>query len=154
MVKRRWAILRDVMSLIPGDLPCRYDTGENFGLDPVEYGREDAISNEYFSRSAYDTAYSKTAFPSCYRGYYSDCTFNAEMDFPVSTVAHVLSLVNGAIGKTFNGYKGGLNMFTDGTLVWGGCTSHSSTGDDRQVMGVEIIDGECIIKTSRDESND
>lgn len=139
--------LRDMLGLMPPDMLCRYDTGENFGLSPVEYSRGDAWDDPEWGHPEYDIADSETAYPSCYRGYYSDCTFNAETGYPESTVGHVLSLVNGAIGKTFNGYKGGMYTFTDGTLVWGGCTSHSSTGDSRQVIGAEIVDGVCVIKT-------
>lgn len=143
--------LRDVLSLIPPETPCRYDTGENFGLSKVVYEVTPAYESEYFSDPEHDSAYSKTAYPSCYRGYYSDCTFNADKSYPESNVGHVLGMVIGAIGKTFDGYKGGLNTFTEGTLVWGGLTSYESTGCNSQVVGVEVSDGVCIIKTQKDD---
>lgn len=146
--------LRDILSMLPVDMACRYDTGHNFGLDPVRYVVEpEYISEKYpeWNRPAYDSASSKTAYPSAYRGYYSDCTFNASRDYPESTVGHVLDLINGAIGKTFDGYKGGLNRFGEGTPVWGGGTSHSRCGDSEMVVGVEVRDGVCVLLTGKEE---
>lgn len=142
--------LRDILSMLPSEMPCRFDTGENFGLEPVEYQVIPAYESDYFSDPANNSAHSATAFPSSFRGYYSDCTFNASKDYPESTVGHVLSLINGAIGRMFDGYKGGLNTFTEGTLVWGGDTSHSSTGNNAMVVGVEQIDGVCVLKTKEE----
>ena len=144
--------LRDVLSLMNPSIPCTFDTGHELGTEPAEYGREPAYESSFdpsWNTPEHDTASGKHAYPSCYRGYYSDCTFNASERYPRSTVGHVLELVEGAIGKTFNGYKGGLNTFGDSTLVWGGGTSHSSCGDSEMVVGVELIDGVCVLKTSR-----
>ena len=109
--------LRYLLATMPPDTPCRFDTGHHFGL----------------------------AFPSSYRGYYQDCCFNASTDYEQSNVGHVLGLVEGAIGKSFQGYKGGVFAFDTGTLVWGGSASHSDTSD-RMVSGAEIVDGVCIIQ--------
>ena len=139
--------LRDMLGNLDPAMPCEYDTGHHFGNAPVEYEKEPAYESEYYSHPEHDCSRSETAYPSCYRGYYADCTFNASKMFDTSTVAHVLALVNGAIGKTFDGYKGGLNDFTENTLVWGGGTSHSDTCGSDMVVGVEVVDGVCVIKT-------
>ena len=139
--------LQDVLSLMPADMPCRYDTGDDFGLSPVEYKEIGPYSSRWYSHEGYSEASSETAYPSAYRGYYADCTFNAASGFPVSTVGHVLAMVNGAIGRSFDGYKGGVNAFTRGTLVWGGSTSHSGVGDNEMVIGAEVQDGICVLKT-------
>ena len=63
--------LRDVLALLPSDMPCKFDTGHNFGMDPVEYTKEPAYeSTEHpdFSTPEYDVAFSKTSYPSAYRG--------------------------------------------------------------------------------------
>lgn len=143
--------LRDVLALLPKEMPCRYDTGENFGLDPVEYDTREAINMPGYSQPECFDAGSATAYPSSYRGYYSDCTFNASASYELSNVGHVLSLVDGAIGKSFEGYKGGVYEFTRGTLVWGGSSSHSSTRAGGMIVGCEVVDGVCIVKTKMDD---
>lgn len=142
--------LRDILSTLPADMPCRYDTGHNFGLQPVEYIQGHAWDDPRYGDPECDIAQSASAYPSCYRGYYADCTFNADLTYPISTVGHVLSLINGAIGKTFEGYHGGLYLFEDGTLVWGGGTSHGNSSDCLMVIGVEVVDGVCILKTEQE----
>jgi hypothetical protein len=143
--------LRDMLGLMTSDMPCKFDTGHNFGLGSVKYTEEPAYEDPKYGQPAYHYAGSESAYPSSYRGYYSDCTFNACTSFEESTVSHVLTLVNGAIGKSFNGYKGGVNEFKDSTQVWGGSTSHESCGDSAMIIGVEVIDDICILKTKEDE---
>lgn len=143
--------LRDELSKLDESIPCRYENGFNFGYEPVDFRDEEAWEGHGISVPAHVTAFSKTSYPSCYRGYYADCTFNAEKEFPVSTVGHVLKLVNSAIGKSFNGYKGGVNKFEDSTLVWGDGTSHDRTVDSSMVTGVKVVDGVCLIETTQEE---
>ena len=143
--------LRDVLALLPPEMPCRFDTGENFGLDAVECVTQEAINLGSYSQPECVQAESATAYPSSFRGYYSDCTFNASVAYELSNVGHVLALVDFAIGKSFEGYKGGVYKFTRGTLVWGGSSSHRSSVDGGVVVGCEVIDGVCIIKTKQDD---
>ena len=143
--------LRDMLGNLDPTMPCEYDTGHHFGNDPVEYEKEPAFEGQVLSCPEHDRARSETAYPSCFRGYYADCTFNASKTFERSTVGHVLGLVNGAIGKTFDGYKGGLNDFTENTLVWGGGTSHSDTCNSDMITGFEVVDGVCVLKTKAEE---
>lgn len=72
-----------------------------------------------------------------YRGYYSDLAIE-----PVArefgTVADGLEILRGAVGTTFEGYKGGEYRMGSRTLVWvdtyGTCT-------EQGVTGVEVMDG-------------
>lgn len=50
-----------LLSKFPKHVSCKYDTGENLGRHPSTIGER--------------------ARPSCYRGYYEDCTFNASPSF-------------------------------------------------------------------------
>ena len=143
--------LNDILSFLPSEMSCVCDTEVNFGLEPITYSKEPPYSNQYYSHDGYYYAHSKTAYPSCYRGYYCDCTLNASKEYPESNVGHVLEMVREAIGKSFDGYKGGINHFSSGTLVWGGTTSHAETGDYRMIVGVEVIDEKCVIQTKVEE---
>ena len=77
-----------------------------------------------------------------YRGYYSDLAFRTNME-PV-TVGDVLAELKSALGKTFEGYKGGDYLMTEGTPLW---VSEHGECSDRAVMGVEMRDGFAVLLT-------
>ena len=54
--------------------------------------------------------------PESYRGYYSDLAFEPSSD-PVSA-ADLLAICRGALGQTFEGYKGGDFVMSDDTPLW------------------------------------
>ena len=143
--------LQDALGLLPQDMPCTCDDGANFGDSPVTYEELEPYTSEYYSHNGYSEPSSDTAYPSAYRGYYCDCTFNLDPGYAVSTVGHVLAMVNEAIGRSFDGYKGGVNEFTRGTLVWGGSTSRSSSGDSRMIAGIKVMDDTCVLLTRTEE---
>lgn len=147
--------LKDMLSLMNEDVPIQWDTGHNFGIGEVIWKRHPAQEIKGpgydYSHNGYDYVDSDYAYPSCYRGYYSDCTFNCSTGYPVSNVGFVLNhLVIPSIGKTFEGYKGGQFLFTEGTIVWGGSSSHSSTGDFRFLSGVKVQDEMIILETTEE----
>lgn len=130
--------LADILSLADPAMPISWDTGHQFGNDTVTWETEEPFEHERYSQPGYDQADSTSAHPSCYRGIYSDCTFNCSSVFDRSTVGHVLRMVNETIGKSFSGYKGGVYEFNRGTPVWGADTSWGSTGDSRVLTGFKI----------------
>lgn len=148
--------LKSALSLLDESMPIQWDTGTNFGIGGVIWKRQppqEIRGPGYdFSHDGYDYVDSDYAYPSCYRGYYSDCTFNCSYGYPMSNVGFVLNnLIIPTIGKTFDGYKGGLNTFTEGTIVWGGESSHSSIGDSRFLSGIRINDGIVVLDTTQED---
>lgn len=53
--------------------------------------------------------------PHSYRGYYQDLAFEAASNI---TVAEMLAAARGALGQTFEGYKGGEYKMGEYTEVW------------------------------------
>lgn len=144
--------LVDVLSLAESTMPIMWDTGEHFGEAPLVWDEHDELESRIYSQPAYESASrSQHAYPSCYRGYYSDCTFNCNENYPLANVAHVLNIARQAMGRSFEGYKGGVYQFGPGTLVWGGTTSHGSTGNSRMLMGFDVTGGIMILKTAEEE---
>ena len=81
--------------------------------------------------------------PDSYRGYYEQLAFSCRGDG--ATVADVLAHARSAMGRVFEGYKGGKFVMHENTLVWGG--SYGTSSDGRMIMGVEnTLDG-VIIRT-------
>lgn len=75
-----------------------------------------------------------------YRGYYSDLAFD---DCDKATVGDWLNECRGALGKTFEGYKGGDFLMAENTPLWSaqyGCTG-------RAIMGLTQVDNWTIILT-------
>lgn len=143
--------LADILALADPATPIEWDSGHQFGNDEIKWGNHPAFESDIYSQPAYDYAQSATAHPSCYRGYYSDCTFNCSTEFERSTVGHVLGMVQAAIGRSFSGYKGGVYDFDRGTLVWGGGTSHHSTDSDRCLTGFRV-EGDVLVLTTGEDA--
>lgn len=147
--------LIDMLKVIDRKMPIMWDTGHHFGNEPVTFSADEGFTSEFYSQGPTDEADSDTAHPSCYRGYYSDLTFNCSTEFEPSTVGHVLDMAIATEGKTFSGYKGGDNFMSRGSMVWGGSTSWSSTGDSAMLTQVTVVwtsgdEAACILITSSD----
>lgn len=85
-----------------------------------------------------------------YRGYYSDLAIEWRFDEPTGiTAGQLLDALRGAVGKTYQGYKGGDYEMGRRTPVW----VAASWGDcsDVFVSGVEHGDGIVILTTGREE---
>lgn len=64
--------------------------------------------------------------PHSYRGYYSDLAFEADFT-KTKSATELYNLLEGCLGTTFEGYKGGEYTMTKDTLVWianYGCEGH------------------------------
>lgn len=80
--------------------------------------------------------------PHSYRGYYSDLAF--ESGAP-PTVAEFKTTVNGTIGETYEGYKGGDFVMAGDTPLWS--ASYGCTG--RAIVGI-IIAPERVTLVTKD----
>jgi rhodanese-related sulfurtransferase len=140
--------LIDILTLVDPDTKVVWDTGENFGMGSITVEEMPAIDSEY-SQDSYEVVDSDTgeAYPSCYRGFYDELTFNCSHGYAVSTAANVLELAKAADGRSFGGYKGGVFYMDRGTPVWGGSSSWSSTAGDRQLIGFELNGDILTLKT-------
>jgi hypothetical protein len=78
-----------------------------------------------------------------WRGSYREIAFTYEADGIPPTVEKVLSELKGAIGKTYEGYKGGDFVMGRRTPVW---VAEWGTSGDTGVVGVEIANGICFIR--------
>jgi len=78
-----------------------------------------------------------------YRGYYSDLAFEAGE----STTNKVLEVARNALGKTFEGYKGGDFTMTKITPLF--VASYGCCGD--KLMGFEVVDGSLVAITDEDD---
>ncbi len=77
-----------------------------------------------------------------YRGYYEMIAIDySNEDMPVS---EFLEKIQDAIGETFEGYKGGNFKMNRQTPVW---ASEYGASSGIGVIGVENIDGYCVLKT-------
>lgn len=76
-----------------------------------------------------------------YRGYYSDLAFDVTAG-PV-TVSDFLDQLRQALGRTFEGYKGGDFAMKDDTPLW--CASYGCCG--AAIMGPVTGDGKLILAT-------
>ena len=63
-------------------------------------------------------------YPHSYRGYYEDLAFEPAK---FSQVREMLAQANGAMGKTFTGYKGGEYVMDKNTATW--IAEHGSSGE-------------------------
>ena len=79
--------------------------------------------------------------PHSYRGYYSDLSF-APTDAEV-TVGSLLTACEGALGKTFTGYKGGDFVMESNTPLW--AAHYGSCGD--AIIAHELKDGTLFLIT-------
>ena len=72
--------------------------------------------------------------PASYRGYYEDVAFVPAED---TTVGEMLQHARGALGQTFEGYKGGEYLCNDYTDCW---ISHWGTTERAQKLGHTLLD--------------
>ncbi len=86
--------------------------------------------------------------PLSYRGYYSDLAFGYDGP-PATTVADVLTEARAAMGRGFEGYKGGNYIMHENTLVW--VASYGTSSDGRRILGVSLSGGHVIVLTAPEE---
>lgn len=84
--------------------------------------------------------------PSCiasYRGHYDHLALGWAVDAPTPPVSEIVQLLRGAIGKRFDGWKGGTYLMGPATPVWvdrpGQCTSTAIVAVERQQAEGEDI---------------
>jgi hypothetical protein len=65
----------------------------------------------------YGLGYMCPGIPDSYRGYYNQLAFGIQ-DETQPTVAEVLAWARNAVGKTYEGYKGGTYTMTTDTKLW------------------------------------
>ena len=79
-----------------------------------------------------------------YRGFYDQLALGYDIKGGAPLVSDLLSLYRSAVGKVFEGYKGGEYLMTEDTLVWVSNIGEScSTG----VTGVLYLNGSVVIQT-------
>ena len=76
-----------------------------------------------------------------YRGYYSDLAIEP-VSGPFGTVAEGLEILRGAVGQTFEGYKGGDYRMTNRTLVW---VEHYGNYSGQGVTGIGVVEDVVVI---------
>lgn len=74
-----------------------------------------------------------------YRGYYSDLAFSPERP---TTVGAFLEACRSALGKTFEGYKGGDFVMDESTPLWIAPYGEST---DRAIIGSSIVNGTFVL---------
>lgn len=79
-----------------------------------------------------------------YRGYYSDLAFEQELK-PV-TVGEVLADLKAALGKTFEGYKGGDFLMGENTPLW---VSSWGSSSGLAVVDLLVIEGRAVFITKQ-----
>lgn len=84
------------------------------------------------------------ADPHSYRGYYSDLSFETESG--LSTVAQISALLKTALGKTFEGYKGGDFVMGEDTPLW---SSTYGINSGIALMAVDVVNDCAIIRTKQ-----
>jgi hypothetical protein len=97
----------------------------------------------------FDFAYFVPDALKSWRGDYSQLALGfreRSTEKPAPKVAEVLSLLQGALKKTFEGYKGGDYQMSERTPVWmdnWGEVSHTA------IVGVQFVDGYVVLQTWR-----
>lgn len=76
-----------------------------------------------------------------YRGYYSDLALDWR-ESPTD-VEGLLSMCQGALDSTYEGYKGGDFVMDERTPLW--AAPYGSSG--RAIMGLEVVDGVAVLET-------
>jgi hypothetical protein len=84
-----------------------------------------------------------------YRGYYEDLSLDYQIESTEKTVKELLVIFENAIGKTFQGYKGGDFTMNSKTLVW--VAQYGSCG--RMLIDIQSKDGITLIITKDDEDD-
>ena len=88
--------------------------------------RLEKLPSEKIIKRAFKNAHS-------YRGFYEDLAFEPAENL---TVRELLEIANGALGKTFSGWKGGHFLMTKDTSVW--IANEGDTSDD--MLGPMLLD--------------
>lgn len=114
----RLAHFIDLLKAVPEELPIKYDTGEFPGP------------------------------PDSYRGYYSDLALAIEPteNEEAPTVKHLLGWMQEALGKTYQGYKGGDFVMDAQTPLW---ASNYGECNGTMITGISVDSGWAIIKTEQ-----
>lgn len=86
--------------------------------------------------------------PLSYRGYYNHLAFGYDGS-PDTTVERVLAWARGAMGRTFEGYKGGDYVMHERTPVWS--ASYGTSMDGRRIVAVRKAGDRVAIVTVEDE---
>ena len=81
-----------------------------------------------------------------YRGYYEDLSLEYGCEGSAMTVAHLLKIFEDAVGKTYQGYKGGDFTMSTKTLVW--VAPYGDTG--RMLTDIKSENGITTIITEED----
>lgn len=81
-----------------------------------------------------------------YRGYYDQLALDFDDDYhkPVTVSALVVQLEK-AIGKTFEGYKGGTYRMDRDTLMW---VAHYGDSNSTGIVGVQDVRWQTVINTA------
>ena len=80
-----------------------------------------------------------------YRGFYDDLALPFDVAYPSVKVSDMLANARAAIGRTFEGYKGGDYLMDADTLLW---VSPYGESHSTAVVGVTGNDYETIIETA------
>ncbi len=86
--------------------------------------------------------------PLSYRGYYDELAFGYD-GAPRTTVADMLAYARNAMGRVFEGYKGGDYVMHENTPLWG--ASYGTSNDGRMIMGVALGQEMALIITQDDD---
>jgi len=81
-----------------------------------------------------------------YRGYYEDLSLEYGTENPPMTVEQLLKMFEGAVGKTYQGYKGGDFTMSAKTLIW--VAPYGDTG--RMLTDIRSKNGITTIITKED----
>lgn len=79
-----------------------------------------------------------------YRGYYEDLAIGVNVDSIAPSVAEFVKELEGAVGKTFHGYKGGEYVMSRNTNVW--FSNHGMSGDNGPT-GIKGDDADSAVLT-------
>lgn len=86
--------------------------------------------------------------PHSYRGYYQDLAFEDLEAGATKTTAEFIEVLEGCVGKTFEGWKGGDFVMSEQTPLW-----RAYKGDcGEAVVSVKATNRAAVIKTMRDEA--
>lgn len=114
-------------------------------LEPLDPALPVVLDPAYCSRLALDVDWS-IENPHSYRGYYEDLAFEPT---PVpQTVAKVLFAAQGALGNTYEGWKGGWFTMHEQTPVW---VALQGDSDQTALVGVVPLPDKVILVTKRIE---
>lgn len=81
-----------------------------------------------------------------YRGYYEDLSLDYACESPAMRVGRLLKMFEDAVGKTYQGYKGGDFTMSTKTLVW--VAPYGNTG--RMLTDIKSENGVTTIITKED----